>query len=311
MSSHYDLGESKRSIRELYPVLLDAHGNVIDGFHRLEADGGWKTERLEHIKTPTQLALARIVANTHRRIVSRDERAQQIEELARALLDHDGVSKTEIVPTIAELTTFSERYVRDLLPDDYKRSYIPRGNSELSSDMDRESVQDIVVPAGTPEPSQDHQYGDNDEDSLGDEDYPPDDEVPENYVGFEEDSLLLEDEVLEEETAVDEPAPLTVQEYIGETLSVFPGAEEQWLLKVLETKFRLPKEEARKELKQYREGRRPSDKLSKHSPLSSPTCRCPLCGRQGADRNLVLTHVEDPEIAQKTLEQFITEAFRR
>lgn len=33
----YDLKESKSGVRELYPVLYDAHGNGIDGFHRLEA----------------------------------------------------------------------------------------------------------------------------------------------------------------------------------------------------------------------------------------------------------------------------------
>jgi len=117
----YDLKESKRSVRELYPILKDAHGNVIDGFHRLEIDPAWHDEILDWIKTPTQLWLARIIANTHRRTVSREERAAQIRELAKSLMENDGVPKEEIVSTIAELTTFTERYVRNLLPDEYKQ----------------------------------------------------------------------------------------------------------------------------------------------------------------------------------------------
>ena len=132
----YDLKESKRSVQELYPVLRDAYGNVIDGNHRLEADPKWRSETLKHIRTPTQLALARIVANTHRRAISREERAEQIRELASTLTEHDEVPREEIVVTIADLTTFTERYVRDLLPGEYKRSYTLPDKSELSSELD-------------------------------------------------------------------------------------------------------------------------------------------------------------------------------
>ena len=116
----YDLRESKKSVRELYPVLRNAHGNVIDGFHRLRVDPSWRTETLEHIRSPTQLVLARIIANTHRRSVSREEREGQINELAKCLLD-EGVAKEDLVSSLVELTTFSDRYIRELLSDDYKR----------------------------------------------------------------------------------------------------------------------------------------------------------------------------------------------
>jgi hypothetical protein len=112
MEERYDLGESKHSVRELCPVLLDAHGNVIDGYHRLRADPGWRTETLEHIRTPTQLVLARIIANTHRRAVSREEREEQVNEFAKCLVEDENVSREGLIPTIADLTTFSDRYVR-------------------------------------------------------------------------------------------------------------------------------------------------------------------------------------------------------
>jgi len=40
----YNLAETRRSVDELYPVLLDAHGNLIDGNSRLDAAPGWRTE---------------------------------------------------------------------------------------------------------------------------------------------------------------------------------------------------------------------------------------------------------------------------
>jgi len=40
------------------------------------------------------------------------------------------------VSTVSRLTTFSDRYVRKLLPDMYKRGYTPPGKSELSSEYE-------------------------------------------------------------------------------------------------------------------------------------------------------------------------------
>jgi len=141
-SEGYDLAKSKKSVRELYPVIKDAHGNVIDGFHRLEADPNWKTETLEQIKTPVQLALARIVANTHRRSVSKEERKLQIITLAEELVK-EGLPKENVITTIVELTTFSEQYVRKMLPDIYKqRPGVGGGSVKLSFTQDHEHVYD-------------------------------------------------------------------------------------------------------------------------------------------------------------------------
>lgn len=143
----YDLKESKRSVRELYPVLKDAHGNIIDGFSRLEADPSWRQETREYIKTPVQLWLARIIANTHRRTVSREERSKQFQELAKALIEEKPeIQKTDIPAIIADLTTFSERYVRELLPDEYKMMSKARF-AELSSanEVEEESSEEVIL----------------------------------------------------------------------------------------------------------------------------------------------------------------------
>ena len=129
----YDLKKSKEALYELYPVLKDAYGNVIDGFHRLDADPKWRTETLERIDTPTALHLARIVANTHRRTISKEERRKQIAALADSLMENDGIRRGDVVSTIAELTSFAETYIRRLLPKESKRTYT---NSALSAELE-------------------------------------------------------------------------------------------------------------------------------------------------------------------------------
>ena len=158
METTYNLAETRRSLDELYPVLLDAHGNLIDGNSRLDAAPGWRTDTRENIRTRSQLWLARIVANSCRRVVSREERATQFTELANSLVE-EGMPKEDAVSTVAGLTTFSDRYVRELLPDEYKRGYTPPDKSELSSEYEdlakREGFDEalkklgITVPAET------------------------------------------------------------------------------------------------------------------------------------------------------------------
>ena len=42
---------SSKRVERLYPVLLDKHGNVIDGKHRLAADANWPKMRLDHVES--------------------------------------------------------------------------------------------------------------------------------------------------------------------------------------------------------------------------------------------------------------------
>lgn len=130
--SGYDLKKSKESLGKLYPVLLDAHGNLIDGSHRLEVDPNWGALRLKHIRTEEDRLAARIAANICRRTVDRLEREAQLRVLAETLVAK-GFSKESIIPVICEKTGLSDRYVRELLPFVYKREYLQKGvNSELA-----------------------------------------------------------------------------------------------------------------------------------------------------------------------------------
>jgi len=294
----YDLVESRRSVRELYPVLLDAHGNVIDGFHRLRAEPDWRTETLEHIRTPTQLCLARIIANTHRRSVSREERAQQINDLARNLVEHDGVEKDELLSTIAELTTFSDDYVRRLLSDDYKlRPGVGGGAHEPVglSPTEREEFDGALRGLGITVPT----------------------EAPRQ--GSEAEPLGISEEGIAEETQADltesaSDGEFKAEDYAREYFRSYPRPDEDFLAWELCRRFGVSDALAREiisEVKKERAGPRRAPREGSRFETRAPTCRCPLCGREGADRNTILMAVEDPELSQLTLTEFVEEGLRR
>lgn len=110
---------STRLVGQLYPVLKSKDGQIIDGFHRLEADPNWKTVVLDGIDSEEKVLLARLVANKCRRTVTLDEARKWINQLAEMYLQQ-GVKPGEISSKIAERSGYSERQVRFYLDEKYK-----------------------------------------------------------------------------------------------------------------------------------------------------------------------------------------------
>lgn len=108
----YDIKKGLKHVGMLYPVIQDANGQIIDGFHRLKIDPDWPVFRLPHIKTETQYALAKLIANLHRREMSREEKSTKLGEIAKAT----GWTAEKI----AENLGMSVNWVRLYLPDRYK-----------------------------------------------------------------------------------------------------------------------------------------------------------------------------------------------
>ncbi len=109
--SEYDLCESVKALGKLTPVLKDAHGNVIDGLHRLELYPDWPCITVDFIDTPQKLEAARLAVNTNRRIVSASETAMRVEFLLKSGLT---------VEQISGLTGLSERTIYKYKPQDTK-----------------------------------------------------------------------------------------------------------------------------------------------------------------------------------------------
>lgn len=155
--SLFDLKESSRRIGRLNPVLLDSHGNVIDGKRRLEADISWPKIRLNEIKSKEQLIIAKLASNVCRREISAREKSGMLEELAGMYIQK-GVRREKLAYEIAERTGMSYRWVMQYLPNNYKlrpglggpvsMSYLYNGKKELykSNVADSATLQIAISP---------------------------------------------------------------------------------------------------------------------------------------------------------------------
>ena len=77
-----DLRKSTRAVGQLYPVLRDSSGKVIDGFHRLDVDPDWKSITLENVENEEGRLIVSVHANILRRGISRKEKMKKINDLA-------------------------------------------------------------------------------------------------------------------------------------------------------------------------------------------------------------------------------------
>ena len=131
--SEYDHKKSTKVVGQLYPVIVDQAGNVIDGLHRREADPNWRTEVHPEIDSQEKFLIARCVANWHRREVPREEKEEWINGLARIYKKQGlkirgkryfyGETSTtnEIVTKIVEVTGLSYATVVKYLHNEYKQ----------------------------------------------------------------------------------------------------------------------------------------------------------------------------------------------
>lgn len=131
------LKENKKLYGELFPILIDNEDKIIDGEHRKKA--GWEnTRKLSEIDTRLKYLVARLSANTRRRIKPtelRDLLTQIADELVRtgkapwreeeAAEPWESRGRPIVVPFIMKLTGYSESTVRKYLPNRYKRGSLP------------------------------------------------------------------------------------------------------------------------------------------------------------------------------------------
>jgi len=103
----------------LYPVLLDRHGNIIDGMHRLTADKKWPKITIENIETEEQRLIARIISNVCRRHIPAKEKREMLGRLGE-IYQKEGVEQGKIAYKIAEKTGMSYTWVMKYLPNQFK-----------------------------------------------------------------------------------------------------------------------------------------------------------------------------------------------
>jgi predicted DNA-binding transcriptional regulator AlpA len=89
----YSLAASREGLGELTPVLVDVHGDIIDGFHRRKENSKWHAITVPHIDNPIKLELARLAVNFARRKVPDEELTQRVTFLRKAGLTAEEIAK--------------------------------------------------------------------------------------------------------------------------------------------------------------------------------------------------------------------------
>ncbi|MEM2293388.1 MAG: hypothetical protein QXX41_08945 [Nitrososphaerota archaeon] len=126
-----NLKKSRQIIGEIYPVIIEKDtGIVLAGRHRQEA--GWESVKeidiknivkaLELPETEEAYELARILFMIHSNIQhkpSKDETKKLILQIAQ-LLEKIGAPKDRVSSILSKILPYSDRYIRDLLPEEYK-----------------------------------------------------------------------------------------------------------------------------------------------------------------------------------------------
>jgi len=143
------LRRSREQVGELEPVRITEEGRVIDGKHRLKAYPGWRKVTVK--KSPKE-ALKERIHRTLKARVTRKERQAQILEYALYLED-EGVKPEEMVSALVKELPFSERYLRKLLPQKYKREYIKSEISKPAKSTEKQQFGTEFRIEEAPEPS--------------------------------------------------------------------------------------------------------------------------------------------------------------
>lgn len=113
------LAKSEKVIGQLYPVLVNRKGEVLEGHHRLKSNPKWKRKVVE-TKSRIEDILVRMHAHHRRRIPQEETRALLI-ELAQQL-KNVGIKKENIASELVKIAPYSKGYIRQLLPIEYKRA---------------------------------------------------------------------------------------------------------------------------------------------------------------------------------------------
>jgi hypothetical protein len=106
-------------VGRLYPVLVDKHGEIIDGRHRLKADPSWPTVEVKNVDSEERRLIARLVANVCRREVSSTEKTEILRNLGRLYLKQ-GLHPNQLAKEISQKTGMSYRWVMKYIPDNLK-----------------------------------------------------------------------------------------------------------------------------------------------------------------------------------------------
>jgi len=147
--SNESLKKSSETVGLLYEAIVSEDGEVLDGKHRLEVNPNWPQKKVK-AETRMQKILVRMHAH-YRRRVSREETQSMLLELAQEL-EKTGIPKEDVSTELAKKTPYSEQYIRELLPVEYKKPEkveAAKVGALLTAQKAEEKGLDVAVPCST------------------------------------------------------------------------------------------------------------------------------------------------------------------
>jgi len=115
------LRKSKEVVGYLLPVVRDQKGIILSGRHRKYADANWPETQVE-VKDPLHRELLILHYNVQRKM-PKEETKRRLLRIAK-ILEVMGEPTGQICSKICSLVPYSDRYVRELLPEKYKQEYL-------------------------------------------------------------------------------------------------------------------------------------------------------------------------------------------
>jgi len=111
-----ELKKSENKIGQIFPVIKDQHGNILDGFHRKRINPDWK-ETIVNVTDELQALQIRVHSNLLRRKVDEKEKQEWVKEARRILRNKNGIEPTQ--KEIADSVIMSQQWVSlyDTLPN--------------------------------------------------------------------------------------------------------------------------------------------------------------------------------------------------
>jgi len=98
-------------------IIDDTTHRVLSGSNRKSADPNWPEK---HITTKNELERQLIILHSNfQRVVKREETQYRLLKIAQ-LLEQQGMTKHTIAARMVEIVPYSQRYIQELLPAEYK-----------------------------------------------------------------------------------------------------------------------------------------------------------------------------------------------
>ncbi len=114
-----EIKRSREKFGEIYPCIVDQHGNLIDGLHRKKVDPNWKETRV-NIKNEKEREEIALIVNVQRRNIKGEEITARLGRIAE-VMKREGLKEGEFANEISKDMGMSERWVHKYIPEKYKR----------------------------------------------------------------------------------------------------------------------------------------------------------------------------------------------